>query len=187
MRKIILGDCLEVMKTMDKNSIGLILTDPPYPDYYTDEYKYFDGILDFLKDFKCRQLIFWSAKVDFPLDYTAVHIWDKKVPTSPYERIFERNGKTHYRIFSNYLVNSTVAASFTGDVFNEHSSQKPIRLMTKLVADFSEPNDLILDPFAGSGTTLKAAKDLGRDYLGIEINPKYVKIAKDRLKQEVLL
>lgn len=44
----------------------------------------------------------------------------------------------------------------------------------------------ILDPFAGSGTTLVAAKQLGRKYIGIEIEPKYVAICKERLKQEQL-
>ena len=90
-------DCLETMKRIPDGTIDLILTDPPYPDYLVDEYQYKDGILDFLTGINCRQIIFWSAKAPFPLDYTAIHIWDKKVPTTPYERIFERNGKTHYK------------------------------------------------------------------------------------------
>ena len=187
MGKIIQGDCLEVMRGLNLSENTVIITDPPYPDYYADEYKYIDGILDFLKDLPYRQLIFWSCRAEFPLDYTAVHIWDKKVPTTPYERIFERNGKTHYRLFSDYLINSTVAAKYARDIFNKHPSQKPIRLMKKLVRDFSKQGDLILDPFAGSGTTLLAAKDLGREYIGIELSPEYIKIAEDRLKQEVLL
>ena len=46
---------------------------------------------------------------------------------------------------------------------------------------------IVLDPFAGSGTTLKAAKELNRHWLGIEINPAYVEICKARLAQEVLM
>jgi hypothetical protein len=56
-----------------------IITDPPYPDYMAEEYHYYDGLLDWVKDYNCPQIIFWSAKVDFPLDYTAKHIWIKNV------------------------------------------------------------------------------------------------------------
>lgn len=66
----------------------------------------------------------------------------------------------------------------------EHKNQKPIHLMTRAVSLIE--GDIILDPFAGSGTTLVAAKQLGRKYIGIEINPDYCKIADERLSQEEL-
>ena len=46
MGKIIQGDCLEVMRGLNLSENTVIITDPPYPDYYADEYKYIDGILD---------------------------------------------------------------------------------------------------------------------------------------------
>ena len=186
--KIIQGDCLEVMKGIPDNSIDLILTDPPYPDYYKEEYKYVDGMLEPLKRFNCKQIIFWTAKEDFPLDYSAIHIWDKKCGVgSMYERIFERNGQKNWKVYRHYLINSDVAAKFTGDTFWEHPSQKPINLIKKLILEHTKEGDVVLDPFLGSGTTAVACKNLKRNYIGIEISEEYCKIARERLKQQLLL
>lgn len=65
-------------------------------------------------------------------------------------------------------------------------SQKPIALIKHILSDFSEPGETILDPFMGSGTTLRAAKDLGRKAIGIEIEERCCEIAARRLHQEVL-
>jgi DNA modification methylase len=69
---------------------------------------------------------------------------------------------------------------------NGHPTPKPLEWMTWAVSLGSRPGETILDPFAGSGTTLRAAKDLGRKAIGIEINPDYCRIAAERLRQEVL-
>ena len=66
-----------------------------------------------------------------------------------------------------------------------HPSTKPLALMKYLVADFTDPMDAIIDPFMGSGTTLRAAKDLGRKAIGIEIEERYCEIAAKRMAQEV--
>lgn len=67
-----------------------------------------------------------------------------------------------------------------------HPTEKPAQLMRQFVELFTDPGDLILDPFMGSGTTLRAAKDLGRRAIGIEIEERYCEIAAKRLAQEVL-
>lgn len=54
------------------------------------------------------------------------------------------------------------------------------------IVTWSNPGDLVLDPFSGSGTTAKAAKELGRRFLGLEINPEYCAIAERRIAQQVL-
>ena len=185
--KIICGDCLEVMKEMPDGCVDLVVTDPPYPDYHQELYGYKNGMLDFLNYFDCKQFIFWSAKVDFPLDYTAIHIWDKQTGCgSWYERIFERNGNQEYKVYRSYLINSTVAQNYTGDTFWGHHSQKPIKLIERLISENTKENEVILDPFLGSGTTAEACKLLHRNFIGIEINPEYCKIAEERLAQGVL-
>jgi site-specific DNA-methyltransferase (adenine-specific) len=71
------------------------------------------------------------------------------------------------------------------DYKHEHQTQKPLKLIYQLIKDFLIGNT-ILDPFMGSGTTLVAAKQLGRKCIGIEIEEKYCQIAVDRLRQKVL-
>lgn len=66
----------------------------------------------------------------------------------------------------------------------DNPAQKPVSLLVSIIA--KTPGDLILDPFSGVGTSLIAAKNLKRKFIGIEINPDYCKIAKERLAQEVL-
>lgn len=67
-----------------------------------------------------------------------------------------------------------------------HPCPRPLDGMMHLVACASERGWLIVDPFAGSGTTLHAAKESGRRAIGIEIEPRYCEIAVKRLRQEVL-
>jgi site-specific DNA-methyltransferase (adenine-specific) len=69
---------------------------------------------------------------------------------------------------------------------NGHPTPKPLALMTDIIALFSDPGEMILDPFMGSGTTLRAAKDLGRKAIGIELEEKYCELAANRMIQEVL-
>lgn len=63
-----------------------------------------------------------------------------------------------------------------------HPAQKPLKLIERIVLSSSDPGDLVLDPFLSSGTTAVVAKQHGRNWLGIESNPTYVKLALQRLK-----
>lgn len=69
---------------------------------------------------------------------------------------------------------------------NDHPCPKPIHAWKWLVNKASRPGDTVIDPFMGSGTTLRAAKDLGRQAIGIDIEERYCEIAAKRLSQEVL-
>ena len=176
------ADCREVAKFV---KCDFILSDVPYPDYYVDEYGYFPPM--FLNDFSCRQLIFWSARSEFPLSYTAIHIWDKQTGTgTQYERIFERNGSTGYNVYNFASPHNSVRAQFTHDIYTGHKSQKPIGLMRKLITDFVPAGAVIFDPFSGSGSTLAAARDLGYQAVGCELSEKWCSVSVERLAQQSL-
>jgi len=68
-----------------------------------------------------------------------------------------------------------------------HPTQKPVKVMREIIEMFTEKGQTILDPFMGVGSTLIACKESGRNFIGIEKEEKYYKIANQRLSQEVLL
>lgn len=68
----------------------------------------------------------------------------------------------------------------------EHPASFPEELVARCIKAFTSSNDIILDSFMGSGATVQVAKDLKRNFIGIEINPDYCKIAEERLAQGVL-
>ena len=63
-----------------------------------------------------------------------------------------------------------------------HPTQKPESLLHRIIVATTKPNDVVLDPFFGTGTTGAVAKKLGRDFIGIEREPAYIKVAKERIK-----
>ena len=67
-----------------------------------------------------------------------------------------------------------------------HPTQKPLKLFSAILKDFTDNNCVIADPFMGSGTTLRAAKNLNLGAIGIEIEEKYCEMAANILSQEVL-
>lgn len=68
-----------------------------------------------------------------------------------------------------------------------YPTQKPLDLVARLLNTHSRPEQVVYDPFIGSGTVAVACKNLGRNYIGSEISKEYCEIAEKRLRQEVLL
>lgn len=175
------ADCRDILPDTAGEAIDLVLTDPPYPDQHAE---YGNSDISVLRNLNCRQFVFWSAKEAFPLDYSAIHIWDKERGcASEYERIFERNGHANYKLFRYFSLDSYRARS-AREVFTGHPSQKPQRLIERLITMTTA--SLILDPFLGSGTSCYCAKKLNRYSLGIEIKERYCQIAVERLRQSVM-
>lgn len=79
-----------------------------------------------------------------------------------------------------------IRMDWSGTMDPVHPTVKPVALMAKLLDWSSKPGEVVLDPFMGSGPTLRAAKDLGRRAVGIEMEERYCEAAVNRLRQEVL-
>lgn len=92
------------------------------------------------------------------------------------------NGGGKHAIWSHPIV---LGRGRTGGV-RLHTTQKPKPLMLELIGQFTDEGETILDPYAGSGTTLDAAKQLGRKAIGVELEERYCEIAARRLSQGVL-
>jgi DNA modification methylase len=87
-----------------------------------------------------------------------------------------RHGKV-FRLNPKGCVPIDVRSLPSGDSAVPHYATFPDRLVKPIILACSDPGDLILDPFVGSGTTCAVAKELGRHFLGIELNPAYAKTA----------
>jgi DNA modification methylase len=136
-----------------------------------------------------------DSMIGAQLDYVRTCVWHKRDsapqftgdrPASSCEAFVcsHRPGKKRWngggrRNFFDFPINADRGA-------NPHPSTKPIELMTAILSLFTDPSETVLDPFMGSGTTLRAAKDLGRKAIGIELNERYCEIAARRMGQEVL-
>ena len=73
-----------------------------------------------------------------------------------------------------------------GKALEGHPARFPQQLARDHILSWTNPGDLVIDPMVGSGTTLRAAADLGRRAIGIEINPEYCGIIRRRMAQSVL-
>ena len=185
---IICGDCLDVMKTFEDKSVDLVLTDPPYPNNAGHFVDGIDAANTLLKEFQCdRWIVFWDEMTipPVPLPLVARHIWHRTNTNRPdnYEAIYEFN-RDGIKRASRVFPHAVIYPGLTGCVeATGHPTQKPVKLIEKIIKLTSCDGDVIFDPFMGSGTTCVACKKLGRNYIGIEKEPAYVAIAEKRLEK----
>lgn len=174
-----LGDCREILPLLPK--VDAVVTDPPYPGY---DYGWPVPALDSLPLPMAHSFVFWPSGAFFPLKYSARHVWSKCNvcigDAEPYEEIYELHGKDTCLVFRHAVINCEMNATINRDEYVNHPTQKPIRLMNRLVKRAGQ--GVVLDPFMGSGTTGVACMNLGRKFIGIEIEPKYFDIACRRIE-----
>ncbi len=198
---IIQGDCLKVMRGFADKQFDLCLTDPPYGigahngtgrsirkalaagkydsggawDNETPPQEYFDEIFRVSK----YQIIFGGNYFNLPPSKSFI-IWDK--------------GETMYNRDFAECEMAWVTPDKPAKIFKKspmqldrvHPTQKPLELFKWCLAKYSLEGATVLDPFMGSGTTLVAAKQLGRGGVGIELSEIYCEAARNRLAQQML-
>ncbi|GAG92550.1 unnamed protein product, partial [marine sediment metagenome] len=113
-------------------------------------------------------------------------VWDKNNGESTFG-----DGELIWTSFKGALriitINWTGSASLKEDTIGKiHPTQKPIAIVGYFIHKYTSRDDLILDPFMGSGTTIRASKNLNRKCIGIEIEGKYCEIAAKRCSQSVM-
>jgi len=202
LNKIIQGDCLEIMKQMPDKCVDLIVTDPPYG-------------MDFQSNYRQVKHEKIANDIEFPLwifeefkriARNGIYIfcrWDNLPSVPPPKSVIAwvKNNWSmgdlkheHGRQWEACLfypqenheftkrIPDVIVANRTGNEL--HPTQKPVELLKTIIS--ANVGQIVFDPFAGSGTTAVACKELGRDYIGIEISQKYCDIANERLKQDLL-
>lgn len=194
-----LGDCRDILPSLPK--VDAVITDPPYGIGEAAGKNKSRGKLAIAKDFGNDAwddepipddlmllvraagkwaVIFGGNYYSFPPTKCWL-VWDKENGDSDFadcELAWTNLPKAVRRI--RYMWNGMLRAN--GEQRGDHPTQKPIGVMTWAINHVPEPNQTILDPFMGSGTTGVACANLGRSFIGIEREPKYFEIACRRIE-----
>jgi adenine-specific DNA-methyltransferase len=203
---IILADCVQAMTNFSPASVDFVLTDPPYlVDYHgrdgrtvTNDAKAhwlcpaFNQIHRVLKPASfCVSFYGWSkvhlfmeAWRDAGLRPVGHIVFRKRYSSSA--RFLRYEHETAYLLAKGDVkppaqpIPDVIDFRYTGNKL--HPTQKPIAALRPLINAFCPPDGVVLDPFAGSGSTLVAARQLGRRYIGIEIDAQHHRTATMRLE-----
>ncbi len=228
-------DCILALQQIERNSVDLIVTDPPYnlgifmknrdtnlknmrknffgsagwdnmnfSEWAESMDKFFDSsarvlkkggaAIIFMSIIKVETLIEIAGKYGFY--YKTTGIWHKTNPMPRnmnlhfvnsteawvYFTFKKRTGTFNNggALFHDFI--ETSVAPMGERKYGKHPTQKPESLIQHFVEILSNPNDCVLDPFMGSGTTGVVAKKTKRDFIGVELNEEYFKIASERIR-----
>jgi len=205
---ILNGDCLNILPQFGGGTVDFILTDPPYITHYksrdgrtvpnddNDRWlkpSFAEMFRVLRRDSFCVSFYGWPHADRFMQAYRAAgfrvigHFVFPKRYTSA-EKYLRYQHECAYLLAKGYpkvpqtTIGDVIDWTYSGNKL--HPTQKPLPVLLPLVETFSAPAALVLDPFSGSGSSLLAAKMLGRSWLGIELDAKYHAIASQRLAEE---
>lgn len=202
---VLLGDCCLVLRQFPEKAIDLVLTDPPYlVNYQSRDGRTIAGdtsdswlLPAFAEAYRvlksdrfCISFYGWNRADSYLKAWREVGfrpvghlVWVKSYSSG--------SAFLQYRHEQAYLLakgkperpvspmSDVQEWKYTGNRL--HPTQKPVLALLRLVRAFSEPGEIVLDPFCGSGSVLLAAKLLGRRYIGVEVREDYYEITRQRL------
>ena len=209
--KLLNGDCLDLLKDIPSKSVDVLYTDPPYiPPQHTStltKYKktlsemvilesffkrYLEEIDRVLKD-DGIVLIFCNSD-SYSMFYIHLYQYVKKMRCFIWDKISCSLGYTfrhqHEMILCGERMNMKCIKTGTGDIFKykvvkakdkDHPAQKPVDLHKHILQNIVDKDKVVLDTFMGTGSIGLACKDLGCDYIGMELENEYFNIAKEKL------
>lgn len=194
------GDCREILPQLGR--FDMLLTDPPYGIDFDTDYRRFTSGFDverkahrpvhdddkafkpalFLKIGK-KQVIWGANCFSDSLPMGSWLVWDKRFKNG---KAFLADAEAAWMSSGHgiYLYSVTQQGCIRPEPI-DHPTQKPVAIMEWCIVKANQPGRIV-DPFMGSGTSLVAAKNLGREAVGIEIDERYCEIAANRLRQSVL-
>jgi site-specific DNA-methyltransferase (adenine-specific) len=208
--KLYCGDCLDILPTLEAGSVDAVITDPPWMNYQTGRYdasqwhapvNYVDP-KHYARLLPGKAILLWCRWDTFEEHALALSysewiiknciVWDKGTHTAG--DLYGNFGNRHemavfavkdidWKFPNGRRENLWKIPHLFSKTFRNHPTEKPVSLMKTCIDALSRIGDLILDPFMGSGTTGVAAVQLGRKFIGIEIDPVYFAIAEKRIKQ----
>ena len=197
-----LGDCLEYMRTMPDRCVDAVITDPPYGinengrknvkrgkiakprdygDYRWDAERISRNAIDEIRRVSVEQVIFGgNYYTDFLPVSTSWIVWDKlnsgdfadcELAWTSHKRAVRR-----YAYMWNGMIKQMPEDRY-------HPTQKPLSLIKWILENYTQSNNVVFDPFMGSGTTGVACVQMGRKFIGCEIDPGYFAIAEKRIRE----
>jgi site-specific DNA-methyltransferase (adenine-specific) len=203
--RVICGDCVQVMREMPNACVDLVVTDPPYGARYRDRSGRTvanDDRISWLKpafwqmarvlknNSFCVSFYGWHKVDAFMAAWRAAglrprghFVWPKRYASGQSVVAY-----CHEQAFllakgeppqPNLVLRDVLEWRYTGNIY--HPTQKPVGALRPLVRAFSKTGDIVLDPFAGSGTTALAAQEAGRQFIAVELESRYCELARQRL------
>lgn len=206
---IIYGDCIQVMHQLNDRSVDFVLTDPPYLVNYRDRSG--RAILNdadqswlrpaFMETYRVlRENRFMISFYSWTHADKFLETWRKAGFRVVGHLVFRKQycsqtrflGYQHEQAYLLAKGQPKVPAQPISDVLDMrysgnhmHPTQKPVSALLPLIKSFTNKGDLVLDPFCGSGSTGIAAVLARRNFLGIELDPEYHRVAQNRLARRV--